>query len=475
MTRYTFTILEEHRATLQEQLLRDDREYAGIVLCGRSRPTDPWTGQQEERFLSREIIKVEESAFQKRTPTKITWSTTPFYNALKHSEQNNLGVCVIHSHPRGPLAFSEADDIADQELLEIISNRLESDRPHLFMVMDGQGDLIARSYSKNNAAKNDRPIPRKVELIRIIGNRWRFRYPNERTGQLPAELDRQIRAFGAASVEAIGALRIGVAGCGGTGSAVASLLGRIGIQHIALFDADRVDETNLNRLHFSTRYDANLGRLKVDVVGEGVAKIGLRTSIVRLPYYVDDERCRDALLSCDIIFGCTDDHLGRNLLNRIAHFYLIPVIDMGLLIEPKKEGGYDSFDGRVTVVQPGSPCQVCRGLIQPELMWAESLRRHDPLLYQVRRRAGYVPNAPDPSPVVVTFTTELAAVAINELFQRLNGFRGPVGSCSERIRRFDEVKDSDTLAGGKPKPGCKLCLRRKYDGRGDMTPFLDQA
>jgi hypothetical protein len=152
---------------------------------------------------------------------------------------------------------------------------------------------------------------------------------------------------------------------------------------------------------------------------------------------------------------------------------LIPVIDLGLLIEPIDGGGYSTFDGRVTVVQPGYPCQVCRGLIRPDMMLAEGLRRNDPDVYRRRRRAGYVLNAPDPSPVVVTFTTEVATMAVNELFQRLNEYRGADGYCAERVRRFDEVKAVDTVPGGRSKPECKLCGQRRYDGRGDMTPFLD--
>lgn len=468
MTRYSFTILEEHRAALQKSVLRDDSEYGAILLCGRSRHIDPWTGEFEERFLARQLLEVDESAFLERTPYRMVWSTTPFYNALKRAELKDFAVAVVHSHPKGPLAFSPADDTAEQELFQIAVNRLDSDRPHLSIVMDGQGRLTARAY------ENDLK-PKDVDLIRVIGEGWRFSYPGQGTHRISAEFDRQVRTFGAQSTADLVHLRIGVVGCGGTGSAVASLLARIGVRRIAFFDPDRVDETNLNRLHFSSRVDANLGRLKVDVVGEGVARIGLPISVVRLPHHVDDESCRDALRSCDILFGCTDDHLGRNLLNRAAHFYLIPVVDLGVLIEPSAQGGYDAFDGRVTVVQPGYPCQVCRGLIQPEVMYAEGLRRNDPVLYRERRRAGYVPGAPDPSPVVVTFTTELAAVAVNEVFQRLNAFRGEDGSCSERVRRFDEVKDSDRVPGGIRKPGCKVCHDRRYDGRGDMTPFLDQS
>lgn len=468
MTRFTLSILEEHRAALKRSLLRDGREYAALLLCGRSQQINPWTGELEERFLVRELIEVEESAFQQRTPTKLTWSTTPFYRALKQVEGKGFAVAVVHSHPTGPLRFSPADDIADQEICQIAFNRLESDRPHLTIVMDGQGQLIARAFGPDLK-------PKPVELIRIIGHRWHFSHSVKSYTGVPDELERQARAFGSAAVAQCMALKVGIAGCGGTGSAVAALLARVGIRHLALFDADRVEQTNLNRLHFSTRTDANLRRRKVDVIGEAVAAIGLPISVTRFALSLDDPQCRDALRSCDVIFGCTDDHLGRNYLNRLAHFYLIPVIDLGLLIEPNQAGGYDSFDGRVTVVQPGYPCQLCRGLVQPTLMLAEHLRRHDPILHGERLRAGYIPDATDPSPVVVTFTTELASMAVNELLQRIVGFRGDAGYCSERVRKFNEVKDADTVPAGKAKPDCPLCGRRKYDARGDMTPFLDIA
>jgi molybdopterin/thiamine biosynthesis adenylyltransferase/proteasome lid subunit RPN8/RPN11 len=468
MTRYTFSILEEHRAALQRSILRDGNEYGALLLCGRSRQIDPWSGEFEERLLTRELVEIGESAFVERTPFKMTWSTTPFYNALKRVETEGLGVAVVHSHPEGPLAFSPADDMAERELFQIAADRLENERPHLSVVMDGHGHLVARAYETDLK-------PKEVDLIRIIGQQWRFSYSQHGVARHDETYDRQVRAFGVQSTEDLGFLRIGIVGCGGTGSAVASLLARIGVRRLALFDPDVVDETSLNRLHFATRFDANLQRAKVDVVGEGIAKLGLQTSVRRYPYHVDDERCRDALRSCDVLFGCTDDHLGRNFLNRLAHFYLIPVVDLGLAIEPRADVGYDAFDGRVTVVQPGYPCQHCRSTINSGTMLAEDLRRHDPILYQQRRRAGYVQDAPDPSPVVVTFTTELASMAVNEVFQRLTAFRGNEGSSAERVRRFDEVKDSDCIPGGIRRPGCKLCGTRKYDGRGDMLLFLDQA
>lgn len=468
MTRFTFTILAEHYRQLRRSLFRDSNEYGALLLCGRSRQTDPWTGVVEERALVREVIDVPEDAFLSRTPTSMTWSTTPLFQLAKKAMAKNYAICVAHSHPKDGLLFSEFDDVADKDSFEIVFSRMDTVRPHFALVMDVQGEFLVRAYEPELK-------PQPVELTRIVGDRLDIRYAGRGGGIPPMEFDRQTRVFGARAVEDLRQLRIGIVGCGGTGSAVASLLTRIGVSRFVLIDADRVDETNLNRLHFSTRADAIARRFKVDVVGDAIAAIGLARSVIRFRNFADAPECRDALRACDVIFGCTDDHLGRNLLNRIAHFYLIPVIDLGLLIDPDEEGGYETFDGRVTVVQPGYPCQRCRGLIDSKRMLEEALRRQDPAVYEQYRRAGYVEGEGDPSPVVVTFTGELAAVAVNELLHRLTGFRGPNGHCGERVRRFDWIKDADMIPGGKRSTDCSLCGQRIFDGRGDMSPFLNQS
>ena len=378
--RHTFTMLGEQHEHLRRLLLRDEFEYGALLLCGRSKQVDPWTGEIEERAVVQQVIEVPPEAFLERTGTSMTWSTTPLFNLAKSAMQRDLAICVAHSHPGGGLYFSKFDDDADRESFAIVFGRMETERPHFAMVMDDTGELLVRAYGPDLK-------PHPVQMTRIVGDRLAVRYPGRGAGLSIPAFDRQMRVFGSRTTEDLAQLRVGIVGCGGTGSAVATLLTRIGVSRFALIDGDIVDETNLNRLHFSTRSDAIAGRYKVDVVGDAIAEIGLAKSVVRLKHFVDAPECRDALRACDLIFGCTDDHLGRNFLNRLAHFYLIPVIDLGLLIEPNEKGGYDSFDGRVTVVQPGYPCQVCRGLISPQQMLEESMARRDAQLYEQHRRA----------------------------------------------------------------------------------------
>jgi molybdopterin/thiamine biosynthesis adenylyltransferase len=457
-------MLATQHEQLRSLLLRDESESAALALCGRSQVPDPWDGGIDERFVIREVIPVPDDAYTERTPTGFSWSTAPFYHSLKRAEAKDLAIAVFHSHPAGNLVFSDRDDSSDDSLFSLAFNRLESRKPHLSVIMDSNGDFAARAFGPDLKA-------RPVEKFVTIGEGWNLRNSHYASDDIP-ELDRQRRAFGAETSRHLRELRIGIVGLGGTGSAVAMLLSRIGVGRIALIDRDHLDDSNLGRLHFSSRPDASLRLRKVDVVARGIAQIGLPVRIVTVPEDNTQPESLSVLRSCDLIFGCSDDHLGREILNRIAHFYFIPIIDLGLLIEPDGEGGYTTFDGRVTVIQPGYVCQTCRGLIDEKTMFLESLRR-DPDVHEAHRRAGYIPNNPDPNPVVVSFTTEVATMAVNELFHRLNGFRGEEQRASERVRSFRYLKDSDTLPKGLSRPTCKICGTRDYDGRGDMNPLLD--
>jgi len=223
--RYTFTILDEHYKQLRRALFRDPKEYGALLLCGRSRQVDPWTGVIEERALVREVIEVPEEAFLERTPTSMTWSTTPLFRLTKRAMVKDNAICIAHSHPRGGLFFSSFDDLADKESFEIVFGRMETERPHFAIVMDNDGEFVVRAY-----APDLRPMP--VELTRVVGDRLQIRYPGRDDGVPPLEFDRQTRVFGARTTEDLTQLRVAIVGCGGTGSAVASLLARIGVSSL---------------------------------------------------------------------------------------------------------------------------------------------------------------------------------------------------------------------------------------------------
>jgi molybdopterin/thiamine biosynthesis adenylyltransferase len=284
---------------------------------------------------------------------------------------------------------------------------------------------------------------------------------------------RQALAFGESINSQLRSLRVAVVGCGGTGSATAMLLARLGVGHLVLFDEDIVESTNLNRLHGARQADADAMRFKVDVLAREISEMGLGVRVVPIRHWVGDVTCRDALKSCDVIFGCTDDNEGRLLLNRLAYFYLIPVIDMGLAIEPQPVGGgVRELSGRCTVLAPGGACLLCRKIVDPVLAREEELRRRNPVEYERQKREAYVRGGGNPAPAVVTFTTATASMAIDELLQALSNFRGSEGWAWQRVRRFDLMKDR--MPGAPQNDDCAICADSTYWGLGDVDPFLDR-
>ena len=338
------------------------------------------------------------------------------------------------------------------------------------VVLTADGQLAGRIWLLPKA-KAHAPL----RMIREIGPRFHLHYPGRGRGLLVPAFDRQALALGKALNDDLQRLRVSVVGCGGTGSAVAMLLARLGVGQIALIDNDIVDRTNLNRLHSAHQADADAMRPKVDVLANSISEMGIGVRVVPYESWVGDPQCRDVLRSSDIIFGCTDDHDGRLFLNRLAYYYLVPVIDIGLAIEVD-EGDpptVKAFDGRVTVLTPPDACLIRRGVAIPEIAAGEALRRDDPEEYEQRKAEGYVAGEGDPAPAVVTFTTELACMGANELIHRLQGFRGVNGSAANRVRKFH--LNEDRRPGHRPRPGCPVCNSDAIWGKGDVEPFIGRA
>ncbi len=468
MTTYSAALQQSHFDQLRAHLLRGDGcEHAVYVLFNEANiGFDPWDRQAHRRFLSAEVIPVADEHVLQSTPKIISWTTASFMAALKRAEAKNQIIAIVHNQGVGLSVFSKQDDENEPHLSQMAVNRNGPETPLLSFILTADGILAARIWL---SPKFQQPL----RTIRVIGERFEFHYPGRGRGQTRAAFHRQALAFGRTLNEDLAHLRIGVVGCGGTGSAVAMLLPRLGVGNVLLADNDIVDATNLNRLHGARQADADAMRPKVEVVARSIADLGLGTRVVTIEAWVGDPGCRDALRSCDLIFACTDDNDGRMYLNRLALFYLLPVIDIGLAIEV---GGGEppelqALDGRVTVLLPGATCLSCRCVTDAIMAAEETLRRERPAEYEKRTADAYVFGEGNPSPVVVTFTTELACMAVNELLNRINGFRGP--PVKNLVLKFHLMEDFKL--GAKPRPGCALCDDTRYWGRGDVEPFLDRS
>lgn len=468
MTSLDLVLQERHLEELRGLVLRADGiEAAAYILCGEARiGADLWDRRSRRRLLSHVVFPVPAEDYISAGPMHVTWSTVSFVRLLKRAQEQNLVAGIVHAHPAGPAAFSDQDDRNEAELAKLARNRNGESGMVFSLLMTGGGDLRGRLWLSPSARID-------CAAITVVGRHLAVHRPKIGPDETSEILSRQTLAFGPEVTSRLRRLKVAIVGCGGTGSATAILAARLGIGQLMLIDDDIVEATNLNRLHGATRVDADMMRPKVEVLARAIGELGLGVRTVALRRWVGHPDCRDALRSCDIIFGCTDDHDGRLFLNRFAYFYLVPLIDMGLAIQLREGGGFAELSGRVTVLAPGAPCLLCRGIVDMVAAREEDLRRHNPEEHERQKREAYVRGGGNPAPAVVTFTTETAIMAVNELLQGLTGYRSGDGWIWNRTRRFDLLEDR--------RPGtiqdldCPICSDTGYWGRGDLDPFLDRA
>jgi molybdopterin/thiamine biosynthesis adenylyltransferase len=164
---------------------------------------------------------------------------------------------------------------------------------------------------------------------------------------------------------------IGVAGLGGGGSHVVQQLSHLGFQRFVLFDADVVEDSNLNRLIGATVSDVKASASKLAVATRMIR--GLQPDADVTGHGSRWQDAPEALRRCDIMFGCVDSFSERDQLESSCRRYLIPLIDIGLDIntvapEPPVMGG------QVILSMPGAPCMRCLGFITDKRLADEASR-----------------------------------------------------------------------------------------------------
>jgi molybdopterin/thiamine biosynthesis adenylyltransferase len=459
MTIASLSIQEDHLNQVKKEFTSEEQRAGKpkILLCGRTEiAVDPWDKQTHFKFLSHQVLPEARSSDN---------SFNCLSEILTIAQDKDVTIGLVYSVPNDDVSLIAQIEVEIRKLLQLAQKHNAWETKLLTIFLTSENKLSGRLWFSE---KNDLSL----SMIRVIGESFNLDYPERGKGVPSKILQRQALAFGEALNEDLSKLKIGIVGCGGTGSAVAIFLARLKVGYIAIFDPDIVEDTNLNRLHGARQADADAMKPKVEVVARSITELSLGIKVVSYQNWVGDVKCRDALKSCDLIFGCTDDHSGRIFLNRFAYYYVTPVIDMGLAIDVGHEEipTIKALDGRVTVIAPKHTCLMCNGVINPAVARSESLKLINPDEYERQKAEAYVIGEGNPSPAVVTFTTDVASMAVQETLHRLQGFRGEGGSVANRVRKFGLMSDRHQSA--KPHPHCPICASEDHWGRGDVEPFL---
>jgi len=162
---------------------------------------------------------------------------------------------------------------------------------------------------------------------------------------------------------------VGIVGLGGGGSHVAQLLPHLGFRHYRLFDPDKVEDVNLNRMVGATLADVANEAPKIDIAARMIN--GLQESPDVIAFQARWQDVALHLRECDVVFGCIDGFAERRDLEACTRRWLIPLIDIGMDVhqvdpDPPRMGG------QVILSMPGGPCLTCLGFLNEQSLSREA-------------------------------------------------------------------------------------------------------
>jgi molybdopterin/thiamine biosynthesis adenylyltransferase len=454
-------VLPENVGTAIEEAAQSPLESAGVLLATYLKAPNG-----EIRLLGRRIVMVEEASYIHRAHDGMSIASSGYVGALGEAETLKAIPMWFHTHPgtEGIPLPSDHDARVDAAIADVFRIRADSSFYGTLIVSPRPDGGLA--FSATLRPDNGSPVP--IDRIWRVHDGWRlYRAIDSPAKPLASVFDRNVRAFGMAIQQTLADLRITIVGCGGTGSAVAEQLVRLGVRRLQLIDGDVLSESNVTRVYGSTPKD--IGRPKVEVLRDHLSAMAPDLLCETHVSMVTFEATARHLIGWDLIFGCTDDNAGRLVLSRVATFLATPVIDVGVLLSSDVNGVLIGIDGRVTVLTPGSACLVCRDRID---LGRAGTELRTPEERQRLEDEGYAPALAGVEPAVVVFTTSVAAAAVNEMLERLIGY-GPKPRPSEILLRLHEREISTNAAVPREHHYCNP--RRGKLGAGAGAPFLEQT
>ena len=377
-----------------------------------------------------------------RQDTRVLEPKPSFINrGAVRADACGCSLIFVHTHPGARRAtFSEVDKKSNARLLENLRQILP-DRPLGSLVLGQQG---AQGVVHDADGRID-----EVSRIRVVGGTLEELTCSEPSASAHARFDRQVRALGHRTQARLQDMSIAIVGVGGTGSAVAVQLARMGAGHLKLIDRDTLDETNLSRVYGAS--SADVGRYKADVVATHISAFS--SGIVdAVSADISDGEAWQLLVDSDVVFGCTDNLTSRSAINEVSSRYLIPFIDVGCRIVLDAPGRVHQAAAKVQTITPDGPCLWCTGVLDGKVILQES---YSPKERAKLAREGYADDV-EKQPSVVSLTTMAASMAVNQLL----GLMGAFG-VDHATRRQAEIKDGFMLSDSPDaNDGCVCVVHR---------------
>ena len=430
---------------MQELLFRTAPEENGCFLLTNHYATR----SRVDVVTVSKTIAPDSTSWKRHGPGSLEPTTSFINKAAVEADFLGSGIFFVHTHPAElhPATQSPVDAHTDNLLFANLGEILPS-RPLGSLILSRKG-LTGVIFSKEWRAR--------INEFRVVGTTISAPAPKTDTAG-EAEFDRQVRAVGVAKHAMLRKTRACVVGAGGTGSAVAVQLARMGVKNLVLIDPDRLDRTNLSRVYGATPRD--VGRPKVAVLKRHIESFS-KTTVEAIDSTVLAKELLPVLADCDFVFGCTDDLTSRAVLNDVSIQYYIPLIDIGCRISLGKDGDAEQVIAKVQAVTPDSACLWCTGTLDANAILQESFSANEKR--KLAAEGYYQPV--DRQPSVVSLTTLGASIGVTKVLDLLGVFGEKYDTRTQiELKDWFMVSDSPEIKGN-----C-VCLERR--GMGDNRKIL---
>lgn len=432
----------EDGAAIRAELLGGDTEKCAILYTSQTTRTDGLV-----RLLTREVQLPTASDYTRRGLLEAELSPEFVARVTKRARRDGSALVFAHSHPgsEAPL-FSPVDSQGEEHLSGFLAHRHPT-MTHVALVISA-GGLRARRLGGSE----------EVRVVSLGAMRDVLFDPLLPSPLVSETFDRQVRAFGETGQKALQRLRIAIVGLGGTGSVVAQQLVHLGVRDFVLVDPDVLQRTNLNRVANATPDD--LDRPKVDIAARYIRAVAKDATIACVKGDIIQAQTARELLNADLIFGCTDSHGSRAVLQQVSYQYMIPCIDVGVTIAVSS-GSITHVYGRVQLLAPGLACFTCDGLLDPNEV------RRDMMTAFERQADPYIQGEREPAPAVMSLNSTVASLGITMMLS-------VVTSIPMRARHllYNALASTLRSARAEPKTNCFVCSRSGAFARGEAWPLF---
>jgi hypothetical protein len=291
-------------------------------------------------------------------------------NAIRYGLQkiidNKVGLFHTHYHSfsRHLPEFSETDLTDNPEIIKSFSYA-DKNQIHGMIVLGKNGvNSLLKLLGEDSLI-----TPTKIV---VVGYPMIISIPGKgKSKSLHKRYERQ-SFLGEDSQSKISEIKIGIVGLGGGGSHIVQQLAYLGFKNYVLFDYDKVDETNLNRMVGASLEDVKNGTKKVDVAERIIKALHSDANIKK----IEDNwmNTPEFLQECDIVIGCVDSYIGRRDLELECRRYLIPYIDIGMDVHHSYKSEAPSLVGQIILSMPGDLCMTCLGFLTEENLAKEAAK-----------------------------------------------------------------------------------------------------